>query len=230
MYRTHIILDLEMNPVSVTFPQVLPVLRQEIIEIGAVKLNRSLKIISRFRCLVKPEYNHNIMPHIIKLTGIRNTDVAEAPSLGDALKLFSDWIGDVKNYRIYSWSDNDLKQLRTECEIKKITFPANMRRWIDFQRPFPRMMQISDMRRHIPLKEAVQYFDIPLDSCKAHSALYDAEITAQLLVFFLNGEYRAQAEYNHTYSNQSERLTGTLGDLCNGALAELLRQMQAEPA
>ena len=229
MYTTHIILDFEMNPVGMSFPQVYSSLKQEIIEIGAIKLDSHLEVVSRFRCLVKPAYNSHITPYITKLTGICYTDVAEAPSLDEALELFTDWIGETQNCRIYSWSDNDLRQLQTECDYKKINFPLIMKRWLDFQRPFPRMMHMAQSNRRIALKEAARYFDIHMDQRKAHSALYDAEITAQLLVFFLNGEYRAQVEYM-VFDERPHRLTNKLGDLCGGVLSELLRQMQTQPA
>lgn len=226
MYSSHIILDFEMNPVGRDFPQVFRVMRQEIIEIGAVKLNSRLEVVSRFRCLVKPDYNPHITPYITKLTGIRFADVAEAPSLGEALELLSGWIGCGQGCRVYSWSGSDLKQLRNECDFKSIAFPSNMKRWLDFQRPFPRMMHMARRRRQLALKEAAQYFDISVDHRKAHSALYDAEITAQLLTHFLNGTYKAQTQFQ--VCEETTCMTGTIGDLCGGVLAELLRQMQAE--
>lgn len=226
MYSRHIILDFEMNPVGMGFPEVFQSLRQEIIEIGAVMLNNRLEVVSRFRCLVKPDYNPHITPYITKLTGIRFSDVAEAPSLGEALALLSDWIGCGRGCRVYSWSGSDLKQLRNECACKGIPFPANMKRWLDFQRPFPRMMHMARTRRQLALKDAAQYFDIAVDRRKAHSALYDAEITAQLLMYFLNGTYKAQTQFQ--VREETTRMTGAIGDLCGGALAELLKQMQAE--
>ena len=159
MYSSHIILDFEMNPVGRGFPQVFRVMRQEIIEIGAVKLNSRLEVVSRFRCLVKPDYNPHITPYITKLTGIRFADVAEAPSLGEALELLSGWIGCGQGCRVYSWSGSDLKQLRNECDFKGIAFPSNMKRWLDFQRPFPRMMHMARRRRQLALKDAVSSLD-----------------------------------------------------------------------
>ena len=48
MYKYHIILDLEMNPVSKEHKNVYENLSQEIIEIGAVKLNEHLEIVDTF--------------------------------------------------------------------------------------------------------------------------------------------------------------------------------------
>lgn len=60
MYEQHIIIDFEMNPVSSKNRDVRKELRNEIIEIGAVKLDRYNRIVDRFSCLIKPQYNEEI--------------------------------------------------------------------------------------------------------------------------------------------------------------------------
>ena len=128
MYSYHIVLDLEMNPVSKEHKNVYENLRQEIIEIGAVKLNEHLEIVDTFDCFVKPEFNYQITPYINKLTGIKSSSAMNAESFATALKDFEAWMGNGADTRIYSWSDNDLIQLKTECEFKEIPFPKNMKR------------------------------------------------------------------------------------------------------
>lgn len=229
MYDYHIVLDFEMNPVSKDNVQAFHLLKNEIIEIGAVKLDSNLEIVDRFNCLVKPELNYQVTPYITRLTGIKSSSTMEAETLESALHKLSAWIGDSGNIRIYSWSDNDLEQLRTECDYKGIPFPQSMRKWRDFQKVFPRMMNITRERKQIALIEALKYFDIKIDNTKVHNALYDAEITAELLIPILNGEYKSQVEcvYSFTHSVESGN---TLGDMCGGVLAELLKQMQLETA
>ena len=53
--HSKIILDLEFNPVRV--PEIREKMRSEIIEIGAVKLDDSLREISAFDEYIKPQYN-----------------------------------------------------------------------------------------------------------------------------------------------------------------------------
>lgn len=48
--------------------------------------------------------------------------------------------------------------------------------------------------KQMSLKAAAAQFGIVIDELKSHSALYDAEITSELLVSILNGNYKKQAE------------------------------------
>lgn len=228
MYSYHIVLDLEMNPVSKEHKNVYENLRQEIIEIGAVKLNEHLEIVDTFDCFVKPEFNYQITSYINKLTGIKSSSAMNAESFATALKDFEAWMGNGADTRIYSWSDNDLIQLKTECEFKEIPFPKNMKRWLDFQKVFQRLMNISNRGKHLALCEAIKYFDIEINSKKVHNALYDAEITSTLLVPFLNGEYKQQVKCVYDFTHLSDESINTLGDTCGGALKHLLEQMQLE--
>lgn len=228
MYKYHIILDLEMNPVSKEHKQAYENLKQEVIEIGAVKLNDKYEIIDTFDCFVKPEYNYQVTPYITRLTGINSSSALNADLFATALNRFVSWIGNGEDTRIYSWSDNDLTQLKTECSYKKLPFPSNMRRWLDFQRVFPKLMNISSKSKLIALSEAIKYFGIEINSKKVHNALYDAEITSELLIPFLNGEYKKQVKYVYELTHSSNEGMNTLGDTCGGALRKLLEQMQAE--
>ena len=65
----HIVIDLEMNPVCKSFKDVRKYTTDEIIEIGAVKLDDSYKQVGEFQCYVRPQYGE-ITKHITKLTGI----------------------------------------------------------------------------------------------------------------------------------------------------------------
>ena len=82
----HIVIDLEMNPVSKTFKDVRRYTTDEVIEIGAVKLDDSYNMIDEFQCYVKPQYGE-ITKHITKLTGITQETVADKPTFPDAFQI-----------------------------------------------------------------------------------------------------------------------------------------------
>ena len=230
MYKQHIILDFEMNPVPKKSSSVRQCLCREIVEIGAVKLNERYEEVDRFNCFVKPQHSTDVAAYITKLTGIRNSDVQQAISFEEAVVALRQWIGGDAT-RIYSWSACDLIQLRTECDYKGILFPDNMRRWVDFQPLYPRFMGIDQRKPLMSLCEAAEWYGVTMDTKKAHRALYDAEITANLVKPILTGDYRKQREclkqtiikQEHTYSGMS------LGDACGGVLNQLLKRMMAEP-
>ena len=225
MYKYHIVLDFEMNPTDKNMYG----LRNEIIEIGAVKLNQDLQIVDRFCCYVKQQYSYQVTPYIYHLIGIHPTQTMCADSFELSIKKLSDWIGCSDGVRIYSWSDNDLHQLTEECQVKNVDFPVNMRRWLDLQKVYPRFMGIATHRRPLALREAVKYAGLTIDKNKVHDALYDSEVTAELLVSVLSGQYIQQADCIYQYTHQ-DCGTSSLGDICGGVLADLLKQMELESA
>ena len=193
MYEQHIILDFEMNPIAARYRTPENYLEREIVEIGAVRLGKNAERVDNFQCYIKPAYNDTITYDIKKLTGITVTDVHKAISFADAVKAFADWVGYEKKTRVYSWSTSDLYQLWDECDWKAVAFPPNFRRWMDFQPIFPRLMEINTVGR-LSLTMAAQWYGIEMDTKKAHDALYDAEITAELIAPFLTGEYKVQRD------------------------------------
>ena len=229
MYYQHIILDFEMNPVAKGNRNIKKELTREIIEIGAVKLNSNLEIIGRFNCLVKPQYSNDISSYITKLTGITSADVHKAVTFCEAVKMFEKWIGNEKT-RIYSWSDSDLKQLQSECIFKEVPMPENMRRWMDFQLVYPRLMKIGGLGKKMSLKEAVTWYGISIVDKKAHRALYDAEVTTELVSSVLSGEYKKQMEVlNRNITREENRETSVcLGEIYSGVFAQILQNMKQE--
>ena len=72
----HIVLDLEMNPVSEFCCCTCNGLKTETIEIGAIKIDaRTNQIVDEFSCVVRPQFNHRIEPQITRLTGISTSEV-----------------------------------------------------------------------------------------------------------------------------------------------------------
>lgn len=230
MYEQHIIIDFEMNPVARNSKNVREALHREIIEIGAVKVNNKNEIEDRFNCYVKPEYNTAITAFITRLTGISTSDVERAVFLRTALQMLEEWIGYSRKARIYSWSNSDLLQIQTECTYKQIDIPNNLSHWMDFQKEYPRLMGLDVSYEQMGLHAAAEQFGIIMDKNHSHSALYDAEITAELLIPVLTGEYRKQADIIRSIVKQeTDHELYTLGDACGAILQQLLHKMQIQP-
>ena len=227
MYCQHIILDFEMNPVSEQEADAYQYLRREIIEIGAVRLDEQLRLTDRFQCYVKPQYNTAICRNIRALTGSGFSQTNDAERFSDAMSLFIDWIGDSRG-RIYSWSLSDLYQLADECDYKNIPFPACMYRWVDVQAVFPRMLRQRSYAR-LSLSNAAKVCGVTVDPKKAHGALYDAEVTAEILTLLLNGSYRGMAErLQSSISAEVVHSSFSLGSASGGALRQLMERMRAD--
>lgn len=222
-----IVIDLEMNPVCRELKDVRTNLPREIIEIGANMIDSHNEIISEFHCFVKPDFNDSIAPFITRLTSIRYCDVARAVSLKEALNQLASWIGCGYETSIYSWSNADYLQVRNECEYKGIQIPANMTQWIDFQSEYYKAMELDSSCRQLSLHKAAEHFGIVMDDKKTHSALYDATVTAELLIPILNGDYKEQREYlKKSNAMELEDHSFTLGDACGNVLKQFLLQMQ----
>lgn len=215
-----------MNPISSKFRspdkgRKEKKLSTELIEIGAVKLDDAYVVQDEFSILIKPVMNDRIEGHITSLTGIVIEDVADAVLFREALTAFSDWVGDAEAARIYSWSRSDLNQLENECSYKEVPFPANLTDWTDFQEMFPRVTEIN-LQRQLSLEAAAGFAGVPFDERKAHRALYDARVTAELVRLVLTGEYKEQmSNIRNIIKPQVEHSTFSLGDKFGAQLAAL---------
>ena len=135
-----IFIDLEMNTTDARLVHKKD-LRNEIIEIGAVRMDDAFHPMDRCRIVVRPQYNGVIERKIYKLTGISNAAVSEAVSLTKALDALEAWCGS-DGCEVYAWSTSDLTQLRKECRFKGIDsiFLDEIVQWHDFQEDFRQML------------------------------------------------------------------------------------------
>ena len=177
-------IDLEMNPVNKTFKDVRRYMTDEIIEIGAVKLDDNYKQVSEFQCYVRPQYGE-ITKHITKLTGITAETVADKPLFAEAFQNFMDWIGSW-DMTLYSWSNSDINQLRDECRFKipKYEISKLERQWRDLQKAFDERIGLHSS---LALKHAIGAMNRDFEGTQ-HTALADAANTAAILALLQDDE------------------------------------------
>lgn len=229
MYKQHVVIDFEMNPVQREYPAAKETLKCEIVEIGAVKLNEKYEVVEQFKCFIRPQFALQLASFIERLTGLHTKDIFQAASFEQAIQELSRWIGESKT-RIYSWSNSDLLQLKRECTYKAVPFPTNMRRWLNFQAVFPRIVKDSSVHNQMGLKKAADLLGIEIDEKRTHDALYDAEVTANLVICVLTGEYISQLQIVHTVVWASKEFNhSTLGAKNQSVLEILLLQLKSEP-
>ena len=103
---SYVILDLEWNG---SYSKVLHKFVNEIIEIGAVKLDDELNVCDTFTMLVAPKIGKKLCSKVKQLTKITNEELKdEGVSFIKAISLFSDFLGDGV---LMTWSDSDLHAL-----------------------------------------------------------------------------------------------------------------------
>ena len=173
----HIVIDLEMNPIKRSLKEVRKFITDEVIEFGAVKLDENYQPVSEFQCYVRPEYSE-ISKHITKLTGITNELVEDKSTFAEEFKKFFDWIG-TWDMTLYSWSNSDINQLKSECTYKIPNFDVARleRQWKDLQKEFDDRIGLHNS---LALKHAVGAMNRDFQGT-AHTALADAANTAAIL-------------------------------------------------
>ena len=172
-----IFIDLEMNTTDTRLVR-RKKLKNEVIEIGAVRMDDAFHPLDRFRIFVLPQYNVVLERKIYKLTGISNGAVSDAVSLPEALEALEAWCGS-DGYEIYAWSTSDLCQLRKECGFKGIdsVFLDEMVQWHDFQEDFRQMLGEKNI---LSLSNAMHRAGLEPEG-SLHDASWDAYNSARLM-------------------------------------------------
>ena len=127
-FARQIVLDFEFAPVPKQRQR--RGLRNEIIEVGAVKLDYHGNVMGEFSQFVQTEFTEGVAFPVRELTGISAVDTAMADPLYMVIKRLSDWIGRY-SAQIVCWSGTDRRQLMTECQAKQIDLAAFPTDWAD---------------------------------------------------------------------------------------------------
>ncbi len=222
-YTCNVVIDLEFTPVPRS--KWIGDLRNEIIEVGAVKLSSDGTVCGTFSHMVKPQLAHCVSGKVRRITGINDADLTCARPLAEVLEALATWIGPGR-VRMVTWSESDLKQIRAECAAKGIAHRLPSR-WLDIQRLYPRLLGINK-RRKVALGEAADWCGIQNDKASAHRALYDAQMTADVFHTMASGEFLAhRARIDEELRDEKKPCSMNIGAQCDGLsvlLAELISQ------
>lgn len=151
----------------------------EIIEIGAVKLDDNLEIIDEFSSYVKPIVNSQLSLFCRELTTIRQEDVDGAPVFDEAISEFWNWIFLTgENVVLLSWGHYDRKQILREAAEKNYSGKI-----VQFLEDGHRSLKHEFAKtRHIKpcgMAKALQLLDLPLEGVH-HRGIDDAKNIARI--------------------------------------------------
>lgn len=166
----YIIYDLELN--SKPFKSKLP---NEIIEIGAVKLDSNLNEVDTFQAFIKPQYFKKLFPVVKRKAKITQDDVNNAQSFKDIISEFRKWIGD--NFILISWGHDDIHHLLLNCKNNRIT-TSWLKKNVDLQKQVSSIFEVPAGQRY-SLENAINVLEIEVGE-NLHRALADAKYTAQI--------------------------------------------------
>lgn len=169
----YIIFDLELN--SKPFKHKIP---NEIIEIGAVKLNDDLEIIDRFQAFIKPKYFFKLFSLIKKKTNIKQIDIDNAESFKSTMKNFKEWLHE--DYLLCSWGYDDYYHLKSNCKLHNIK-ASWIKEFLDIQKQFSIINKL-EKGKTASLSNALALCDIAIDNESMHRADTDAEYTCKIFI------------------------------------------------
>ncbi|HMT52010.1 MAG: exonuclease domain-containing protein [Saprospiraceae bacterium] len=150
----------------------------EIIEIGAVKVNNYGEVTSSFSKFVKPTINPILSDFCKKLTSISQKDVDKAKKFPDTILEFQDWIGaEDDSYVLISWGKYDKTQLAEDCILHKLETE-----WLDYHYNLkPAYKTLKSLKDEPGLKKAVKMEGFEFTGIH-HRAISDAENLAKIFI------------------------------------------------
>ena len=209
-----IVIDVEMCKVQFkvsTYPY-----KNEIIQIGAVKMNEAYDILDTFSTYVKPRYG-KVDRFIGTLTGISERTIKNAPDIEEALLQMIGWIDDTEAV-FYSWSSTDYFQIRNEIQLKchengKWAGILDQANWIDYQAKLGKRLEAANPMK---LSEALDLAEIDTEG-RLHDGSDDALNTARMIAKLeQQKDYKTLIERIRANEKDKEPLTASLGDLFRG--------------
>ena len=174
----YIIFDLEWNS---AYNYSAGKFMNEIIEIGAVKLDNKLNIVDTFKQLVIPRYTKKLSSRCKRLTNITNEEIKEnGIPFEEAFADFSVWSRGEKNIFL-SWSNSDLYVLSNNflenfgsCRVSFINQYCDAQKYCMSQ-----VEQPDGNKNQISLANYAELMNIQVDTEKLHRALSDCYVTAE---------------------------------------------------
>ncbi|MEC0180666.1 exonuclease domain-containing protein [Paenibacillus peoriae] len=150
--------------------------QNEIIEIGAVKVNANLEIISEFQAFIKPKLNPQLSDFCKSLTSISQQEIDMATYFPLVIYKFQEWIGK-EPYYLCSWGFYDKSQLKKDCELHKIRTEW-IRNHISIKHQHGKLIGND---RGVGMERALKMLNLPLEGTH-HRGIDDAKNISKIFV------------------------------------------------
>lgn len=151
----------------------------EIIEIGAVKLDKNFNIVGTFKQLIKPQVSKKLSSRFKNLTHITSEEIKEKGiPFENAVSDFARWSENDKSV-FMSWSNSDLYVLVDNFQyfFGKTTVDF-MKKYADVQKFCQRNIKTENSNQ-IGLSNCAELLNISVDSENLHRALEDCYLAAK---------------------------------------------------
>ena len=175
----YVIFDLEWDSV---FYKAEKRFLNQILQIGAVRLDENFSIIGKYEATVKSEISKKVTTRFAELTGITTEKMQSGISFADAVKGFNQFSkgADVT----MTWSDSDLYTIVENEKLligTGLTFEMNG--YLDLQKLVQAKMRTRgyESKNQVSLEAAAEFFGFDITGFSMHTALDDSSVCAILL-------------------------------------------------
>ena len=152
----------------------------EIIEVGAVKVDQQMRVVDEFRAAIKPVVSKKLSNIVTDLTNITAEELEDGTTFTGMMRQLGKWMGKEPS-AVLTWSTTDLLVLMENCRYfygrQEIPFLKN---YMDFQVYAQQRMGV-DTSQQLGLARAGEMLGIPEDDMSLHRALDDSKLTAAIL-------------------------------------------------
>jgi len=152
---------------------------KEIIEIGAIKVNEKMEVISQYQSLVRPLVDTTLNWHIRNLTNIQQDEVDNARSFVEVYNEFLNWVGE--DSLIVTWGKADRGFFAKDLYQNKLDVSL-LNRFVNIQGAVSKILLSEN---EMGLKKALDALDIEQEG-EAHRALNDALNTSKIFIKLFN--------------------------------------------
>lgn len=192
----YIVLDMEWNQAADLKTKQENELVFEIIEIGAVKLDKDKNQIGTFHELIKPQVFHKMHEVTGELVHINLEQLNGCRTFANVAESFLRWCGD--DYIFCTWGNLDLLELQRNMDYYNMTqLSKKPIRYYDVQKLFS--IAFEDKKSRRTLEYAVDFLNIK-KSIAFHRADADASYTVEVMRAIQN------SDVFHNYSYDTYRL------------------------
>lgn len=170
----YVVMDLEWNN---TYSKKMKCFINEIIEIGAVKLDSELNEVDIFRMFVKAQLGKKLHDRVKELTHISNEDLIMGQPFTQVMAAFRKWVGEDET-AVLTWGSTDIIVLidNFKCfngfdRIPFLHYYADMQKYCQDMMKLPQSNQIG-------LSAAAEKLNVSEDGLDLHRALSDSILSA----------------------------------------------------
>jgi len=192
----YIVFDLEFNQFNENIDtQKNRNLPYEIIQIGAIKLDENLNIISTFDKLIKPQIYTTVHPFVKELTGITTEQLLNEKIF---TLVYEDFINFIDNDKCIFciWGMVDIKELYRNINFYKLNLNFIPNEYINLQ--FHTSKHFNCPRgNNIGLRNATELLDISINN-QFHNAFNDAIYTVEIFKKLFNEQLKTKVYTSKT--------------------------------